>query len=71
MERNADNPSKVFLKLDFSNAFNCIDRGVFLREVRGRLPALSKWVEWCYTCPSRLLFDGAVISSEVGCLLGK
>eukprot|EP00666_Eupelagonemidae_sp_cell4sb_P017832 gene17832-biopygen15069 len=47
------------------NAFNTIDREVFLREVRSRLPGLSKWVEWCYGAPSNLLFAGNVIASEL------
>ncbi|MDP7042212.1 MAG: tRNA dihydrouridine(20/20a) synthase DusA, partial [Gammaproteobacteria bacterium] len=40
------------------------------REVREHLPGISKWAEWCYASPSRLLFDGAAISSEVGCQQG-
>eukprot|EP00662_Eupelagonemidae_sp_cell21_P046891 gene46891-41891_t len=41
-----------------------IDRDVFLREVRNRLPGLAPWAEWCYGAPSHLLFDGVAISSE-------
>ena len=50
----------------FENAFNTIDRKEFLRQVRHQLPGLIRWAEWCYGGPSKLFFDGAVISSEVG-----
>lgn len=65
-DRNANDRSKVLLKIDFSNAFNSIDRGAFLREVRHHLPGLSRWAEWCYGSPSNLIFGRAIIPSEVG-----
>jgi hypothetical protein len=46
---NRHDPDKVFLKLDFVNAFNTIDRAALLREVRLRLPAVAAWAEWCYS----------------------
>ena len=39
---------------------------MFLREARHRMPGLSRWVEWCYSSPSNLFFDGTIIPSEVG-----
>eukprot|EP00666_Eupelagonemidae_sp_cell4sb_P018038 gene18038-biopygen23713 len=70
MERNRDEAEKVFLKIDFENAFNSVDREVFLREVRNRLPGLSRWAEWCYGAPTKLVFGETVISSEVGAQQG-
>ena len=64
-ERNAKVPDKVFLKLDFSNAFNTIDREAILREVRNHMPSLAAFVDFCYARPSKLVF-GATISSESG-----
>ena len=63
---NRSNPNKVFLKLDFANAFNTVDRAALLREVRLRLPALSPWAEWCYSHHTKLLFQGEVLTSEAG-----
>ncbi|KAL8167527.1 hypothetical protein V2J09_009026 [Rumex salicifolius] len=39
------------LLVDFSNAFNLIDRSTMLSEVRRCCPSLSPWVEFCYACP--------------------
>ena len=50
----------------FENAFNTVDRGQFLSEVRHHFPGLAKWAEWCYERPAKLFFNGVVISSEVG-----
>ena len=41
--------SRMTLLLDFTNAFNSIDRGHMFDEVRNQIPALSSWVESCYT----------------------
>ena len=65
-ERNGRCPSSVFLKIDFTNAFNTVDRQTFLRECRSRFPSLSPWVEWCYADPSTLFFGNHTISSESG-----
>eukprot|EP00666_Eupelagonemidae_sp_cell4sb_P018124 gene18124-biopygen33237 len=42
MERNRDEVEKVFLKIDFENAFNSVGREAFLREIRSRLPGLQR-----------------------------
>ena len=65
-ERNQATAGKILFVADFENAFNTIDREQFLRQVRHRLPGLSRWAEWCYGGPSKLFFDGTVINSEVG-----
>ena len=64
--RNSNNPTAVFVKTDFSNAFNCVERQVFLEECRNHFPGLSKWAEWCYSQPSQLYFGSSTISSERG-----
>ena len=65
-ERNQDIEGKIMFVADFENAFNTVDRGKFLREVRHRMPGLARWAEWCYGGPSKLFFEGLVINSEVG-----
>ena len=64
--RHAGHVSKVILKVDFSNAFNTVDRGALLRQVRLHMPGLSAWAEWTYGRHSRLLFGDACLSSEAG-----
>ena len=41
VQRHAGIPDQVLLKIDFSNAFNTVDRAALLRETRLRLPGLS------------------------------
>eukprot|EP00666_Eupelagonemidae_sp_cell4sb_P017976 gene17976-biopygen815 len=52
--RHRGSPDRVLLKLDFSNAFNQVNRAAVLRAVRDRLPQLLPWVHWCYSAPSNL-----------------
>ena len=66
MQRNTGHVDKLFLKVDFQNAFNTVDRAALLRQVRLRLPGLAPWAEWCYDHHSRLLFHGEAVSSEAG-----
>ena len=64
--RNKDNPNSVMVKIDFSNAFNCVERQAFLEQCRHHFPGLSQWAEWCYSRPSQLYFGPEVIPSERG-----
>jgi len=47
----------ALLKIDFRNAFNLIDRDVFVKAACEMFPGLSQWTQWCYGNPSLLLFD--------------
>ena len=40
--------SRCSLLVDFSNAFNSVDRGCMFQEVRSRIPSMAAWVESCY-----------------------
>ena len=64
--RNINNPTMIFAKTDFENAFNCVNRQAFLEQCRHHFPGLSQWAEWCYSEPSQLYFGPSVISSERG-----
>ncbi len=51
------------LLLDFSNAFNSIDRGCMFEEIRARIPSLAPWMESCYGAQSILhLGDEKILS---------
>ena len=54
------------LLLDFSNAFNCIDREVMFAETRIHIPTLSAWMESCYSCQPFLLLGKESIRSCCG-----
>ena len=56
--------SFVMLTVDFSNAFNMVDRSPLLRKVRMRCPSISLWVEFLYGQAARLcLGDGHIMSA--------
>ena len=54
------------LKIDFRNAFNCVDRSAFLSSVHTSFPGMYAWTEWCYGAPSVLLsnHDEVLVSSS-------
>src|ERR1700730_4166886 len=43
-------------KLDFTNAFNCLNRSRMLQEVHNMVPELYKFCHLTYSCPSILRF---------------
>ncbi|MFS7889274.1 putative reverse transcriptase domain, exostosin [Helianthus anomalus] len=64
-ERHTDG-SLAMLTVDFSNAFNQVDRSALLREVRMRCPSISLWVEFLYGQPARLYLGDGHIWSTTG-----
>ncbi len=58
--------SRWTLLLDFTNAFNSVDRDHMFQEVRAHLPGLSAWVECCYGSQPLLHFEDHVILSRCG-----
>ncbi|GKD11828.1 hypothetical protein Tco_1196235 [Tanacetum coccineum] len=75
VEDHSDDIGLSMLLVDFKNAFNLVDREVMLQEVRTRCPAISRWVEFCYSNPARLSFhawylnDGTIIGDTL--VVGK
>ena len=61
-----DNATSIFVKIDFEDAFNCVNRQAFLKQCRENFPGLSRWAEWCYDQPSNLYFGTNLIVSENG-----
>ncbi|GJW80500.1 putative reverse transcriptase domain-containing protein, partial [Tanacetum coccineum] len=55
--------SLAMLTVDFSNAFNLVDRLALLHEVRVRCPSISLWVDFLYGQASRLYIGDTHISS--------
>ncbi|XP_056686000.1 uncharacterized protein [Spinacia oleracea] len=66
VEAKGEVSSMSMLLVDFSNAFNLIDRSTMLREVQRRCPSLSPWVEFCFVRPARLYYEGSVLLSSQG-----
>ena len=61
-----EDPGKIMLKVDFSNAFNMVDRTEMLAQVFEKLPGLYRWVEYCYSHPAHLFFGSIVLQSMAG-----
>ncbi|GKA07179.1 putative reverse transcriptase domain-containing protein [Tanacetum coccineum] len=59
VEDRGDDVGLSMLLVDFQNAFNLVDRTVMLEEVRLRCPAISRWVEFCYSSCQIVTTDGA------------
>ena len=57
---------KIIVKLDFSNAFNCLHRDVMLDAVYSTIPELYAFCHMSYAIPSELKFGNRHISSEEG-----
>ncbi|XP_026403713.1 uncharacterized protein LOC113299002 [Papaver somniferum] len=53
----------TMLLVDFSNAFNLVDRSTLIREGRHRCPSIASWIEFCYSSPARLYYNDVVLSS--------
>jgi hypothetical protein len=56
----------VLMKVDLSNAFNCIDRQTVLHETQTCCPALYTFIRYCYQLNAPLFCGGQVLSSQTG-----
>ena len=61
-----EDPGKIMLKVDFSNAFNLVNRTEMLAQVFEKLPGFYRWVEYCYSHPALLFFGTSVLQSATG-----
>ena len=59
-----DDPDRVLVLLDLSNAFNCLSRGAVLSAVRRHFPWMAPWADTCYRHGSNLLVGGSCIQSR-------
>jgi len=62
-----NDPGKITLKVDFSNAFNVVDRTEMIAQVYDKFPSLYQWVEYCYSHPAHLFFGRSHCKVWLGC----
>ena len=62
----AHTPDWVLLKVDLSNAFNCVDRGALLRGALHDAPATFNYLRYAYSGPAPLYVGDSVLSSQTG-----
>lgn len=68
---NVDHKSmKVFLKLDFKNAFNELERDYMLLTTYQKCPGIYPFIKQCYSTPTVLTFGDYYILSQRGCQQG-
>lgn len=60
----------VLVLIDFSNAFNCVDRNSMLDAVFERFPGMFGWVQYCYGVGARLYAGLDTIEALAGCQQG-
>jgi hypothetical protein len=65
-ENVGGNPLYCALFLDFSNAFNAIDREAMFQQVRKVIPSIAVWVEFCYRAEPILFVGNRQIRSSCG-----
>ena len=56
----------VLLKVDFTNAFNLVDRDRMFAAVHARLPKIAPWVRYCYSDKPFLFVGDSTLRSERG-----
>jgi hypothetical protein len=61
---------KIILKIDFKNAFNCVERDILLLRIKEKAPSIYAFMWQCYSSTSSLFFGNEQISSEVGAQQG-
>ena len=57
---------EVIVQVDLRNAFNSVDRGVLLRQVKERVPALYPHAHACYSTPASFFGNGFELESSCG-----
>ncbi|XP_026392264.1 uncharacterized protein LOC113287662 [Papaver somniferum] len=66
LELKGTHCTQTMLLVDFTNAFNLVDRATLIHEVRNHCPSISRWVEFCYSTPARLYYNQHILSSALG-----
>ena len=67
-----DQSAEAVLLVDASNAFNSINRNVFLHNVEVICPSIARYVKNCYSVNSRLfIIGGGEIQSMEGTMQGN
>ncbi|CAE7483229.1 unnamed protein product [Symbiodinium natans] len=66
LQRHHATAGHVMVKLDFTNAFNNVDRRAVLEAVAAAFPGLARWTAWCYGQPAQLRFGASTTLQSAG-----
>lgn len=64
------NCGEVLLKVDVKNAFNSVDRGALLTQIKDKISNYYSFLWQCYGSQTKLNYNGTEILSAVGCQQG-
>ena len=64
-------PDKVILKVDISNAYNCISRRACCDGAENVDPELGTWAQWCLATPNFVSCNGQVLTCCTGVQQGE
>ena len=65
-DANIQPQDRCTLLVDFTNAFNRVDRSNMFTEVRNRIPSMAAWMESCYGAEPTLHLGDRTIPSRCG-----
>lgn len=60
----------LVVKIDFRNAFNELDRDIFLNEMKLQCPAIYPYLRQCYAAPTLLFYGEYILMSQNGAQQG-
>jgi hypothetical protein len=60
------NPESILSLVDFKNAFNEVNRNIFLLEVQAKFPKIFPWVVFCYSLEAPLFIENNMIYASTG-----
>ena len=68
LQQHCNDPSRVMVDSDESNAHNEVDRHTFLSRMREVCPGVSRWPEFIdpTDCPTMVFYKGHVLDSQAG-----
>ena len=68
LQQHCNDPSRLMVDSDESNAHNEVDRHTFLLRMREVCPGVSRWLEFIYPtdCPTMVFYKDHVLDSQAG-----
>ena len=66
LDKNLDRPYTHLVSLDFTNAFNTVDRTAIASSLKELAPKLWRITQWAYGRPSTLAIGDSILTSSQG-----
>ena len=68
LDQHRNDPGRLLLDTDESNAHNEVDRHTFLLRMRQVAPGIARWLEYIYPtdCATMVFYRGRILDSKAG-----